>query len=129
MNPNWKQIVREHLAVLRLPPEREIEIVEELALHLEAAYEDALADGLSETEAEARAVQGYDWRLLECELSHAEQPAGARALQAPLELIERKRGMRMESLLQDLRFASARHAMYRSTSSFAAARWKRRLTK
>ncbi len=29
MNPNWKQIVREHLAVLRLPPEREIEIVEE----------------------------------------------------------------------------------------------------
>ena len=25
MNPNWKQIVREHLAVLRLTPEREIE--------------------------------------------------------------------------------------------------------
>jgi hypothetical protein len=39
MNPNWKQIVRDHLAVLGLPPEREIEIVEELALHLEAAYE------------------------------------------------------------------------------------------
>jgi predicted permease len=104
--PNWNHIVREHLAVLRLPPEREIEIVEALALHLEAAYEDALADGLSETEAEARAVQGYDWRLLECELSHAEQPAGARALQAPLELIERKRGMRMESLLQDLRYGA-----------------------
>jgi flagellar biosynthesis/type III secretory pathway protein FliH len=32
MNPNWKQIVREHLAILRLPPEREIEIVGELAL-------------------------------------------------------------------------------------------------
>ena len=44
MNPNWIQIVRQHLAVLRLPPEREIEIVEEQALHLEAAYEDALAD-------------------------------------------------------------------------------------
>ena len=29
--PDWKQIAREHLAVLRLPPEREIEIVEELA--------------------------------------------------------------------------------------------------
>ncbi|MBO0860400.1 MAG: hypothetical protein J2P21_18365 [Chloracidobacterium sp.] len=68
---DWKQIVREHLAVLRLPHEREIEIVEELALHLEAAYEDALADGLSEAEAEARAVQDYDWRLLECELSRA----------------------------------------------------------
>jgi hypothetical protein len=44
--PNWNHIVREHLAVLRLPPEREIEIVEELALHMEAVYEAALADGL-----------------------------------------------------------------------------------
>ena len=106
MNPNWKQIVREHLAVLRLPPEREIEIVEEQALHLEAAYEDALADGLSEAEAKARAVQSYDWRLLECELSRAEQPLAARALQPSLELIERTGGMRMESLLQDLRFGA-----------------------
>ncbi|HKE04405.1 MAG TPA: ABC transporter permease, partial [Blastocatellia bacterium] len=96
--------MREHLAVLRLPPEREIEIVEELALHMEAAYEDALAAGLPAAEAEARAVQRYDWRLLECELSWAEQPLAARALQPSLELIERKGGMRMESLIQDLRF-------------------------
>jgi putative ABC transport system permease protein len=102
--PNWKQIVREHLAVLRLPPEREIEIVEEQALHLEAAYEDALADGLPEAEAEARALRSYDWRLLECELSRAEQPVAARALQPSLESIERKGGMRMESFIQDLRF-------------------------
>jgi hypothetical protein len=27
MNPNWKQIVRERLAVLRLPPEREADDV------------------------------------------------------------------------------------------------------
>jgi hypothetical protein len=53
--PNWNHIMRQHLAVLRLPPEREIEIVEELALRLETAYEDALADGLSEAEAEAPA--------------------------------------------------------------------------
>ena len=32
--PNWNHIVRQHLAALRMPPEREIEIVEELALHL-----------------------------------------------------------------------------------------------
>ena len=44
--PNWNHIVREHLAVLRLPPEREIEIVEELAQCFEAVYEDALAAGL-----------------------------------------------------------------------------------
>ncbi|HKQ80191.1 MAG TPA: ABC transporter permease [Blastocatellia bacterium] len=93
----------QHLAALRLPPEREIEIVEELALHLEAAYEDALAAGLSEAEAEARALRGYDWRLLECELSRAEQPGAERALQPSLELIERKGGIRMESFIQDLR--------------------------
>jgi putative ABC transport system permease protein len=106
MNPKWKQIVREHLAVLRLPPEREIEIAEELALHLEAAYEDALADGLSEAEAEARAEQGYDWRLLECELSRAEQPLTARVLQPPSELIERKGGTRLGSFMQDLRLGA-----------------------
>src|SRR5215510_14052728 len=104
--PNWNHIVREHLAVLRLPPEREIEIVEELALHMEAAYEDALRVGLSEAEAESRAVQSYDWRLLECELSRAERPPAARALQPSLELIEKRGGIRMESLLQDLRFGA-----------------------
>lgn len=104
MNPNWNHIVREHLAALRLPPEREIEIVEELALCFEAVYEDALANGLSEAEAEARAVQGYDWRLLECELSRAEQLLATQALQSSLELIERKGGIRMESLLQDVRY-------------------------
>jgi putative ABC transport system permease protein len=104
--PNWNNIVRQHLAMLRLPPEREIEIVEELALHLEAAYEDALADDLSAAEAEARAVQGYDWRLLECELSRAEQPLATRALQPSLESIERKGGTRMESFLRDLRFGA-----------------------
>src|SRR5262247_4611195 len=102
--PNWNHIVREHLAVLRLPPEREVEIVEELALHMEAAYEDARTAGLSEAKAEARAAQGYDWQLLECELSRAEQPLAARTLQPPLELIERKGGLRMESFIQDLRF-------------------------
>src|SRR5215475_13368852 len=104
--PNWNHIVREHLAVLRLPPEREIEIVEEQALHLEAAYEDALAAGSSEAEAEARALRSYDWRLLECELSRAEHPWAAQALQPPLELIEQTGGMRMGSFIQDLRFGA-----------------------
>jgi hypothetical protein len=45
--PDWNHIVRQHLTVLRLPPEREIEIVEELALRLETAYKDALAEDLS----------------------------------------------------------------------------------
>ncbi|MFN0112455.1 MAG: ABC transporter permease, partial [Blastocatellia bacterium] len=50
--------------------------------------------------------QSYDWRLLECELSRAERPFAARALHQPIEFIERRGGMRMESLLQDLRFGA-----------------------
>src|SRR5262245_5650862 len=106
MNPNWKQIVREHLGVLRLPPEREIEIIEELALRFEAVYEDALAAGLAAAAAEARALRNHAWRRLECELSRAHQPGAERALQPSLELIERKGGMRMGSFIQDLRFGA-----------------------
>src|SRR5262249_56136567 len=79
---------------------------EERGLGMEGGYEGGVGGGLSEAEAEARAVQGYDWRLLECELSRAEQPAPVRALQPSLKLIERKGGIRMESLLQDLRFGA-----------------------
>jgi hypothetical protein len=103
---NWKQIVCEKLLPLRLPPERESEIVEEVALHLEAIYEDALTDGLTEVEAQTRALQSYDWHLLECELSRAEQSLPARTWQPTITLIERRGGIRMESLLQDLRFGA-----------------------
>ncbi|NOT60704.1 MAG: FtsX-like permease family protein, partial [Acidobacteria bacterium] len=102
MNPNWQKIVRERLAALRLSPLRENEIVEEVALHLEAVYDDALSAGLSETEAQTLAVQSYDWRLLECELSRVERQWHPPA--ATLEWLERKGGMRMETLWQDLRF-------------------------
>ncbi len=107
MNPNWKRIVRQHLAPLRLPPEREIEIVEEVALHLEAVYDDAMLDGASATEAQARAVQSYEWRLLECELSCVEQSPLHQWLPA-INLAEAKPrgGNRMESLLQDIRFGA-----------------------
>src|SRR5262249_41024377 len=72
----------------------------------EAAYEDALAAGLSEAEAEARALRSYDWRLLECELTRAEQPLATRGVQPSFELIERKRGIRKDSLFQDLRLGA-----------------------
>ncbi|HQR36474.1 MAG TPA: ABC transporter permease [Blastocatellia bacterium] len=101
MEPKWPHIVRERLAALRLPPEREIEIVEELALHLESLYEDALADGLSPTEAEARAVQSYDWRLLECELSRVERLMDSSWSPAKPAT---KGGNLMATLFQDFRF-------------------------
>ena len=108
--PDWKQIVREHLAPLQIPPERELEIVEELAQDLEAVYEDALARGATEPEAYARALrEAADWRVLECELSRVERPVAYRVLQQPIEFTEpaariRRGGICMESLLQDLRY-------------------------
>jgi MacB-like periplasmic core domain len=105
---DWKQIVRRQLAPLRLPPAREIEIVEELALHLESVYEEALGRGATESEARAGALGLIaDGRLLECELGRVEQPAATRWLSAAgVESLERKGGMRMESLWQDLRFSA-----------------------
>jgi putative ABC transport system permease protein len=102
MSPDWKQLVRAQLAPLRLAPERELEIVEELALHLEAAYETALARGLAEEAARAQALaQITDWRLLESELARVEAPRRRQ----PAELwIEQKGGLRMEALWQDLRY-------------------------
>jgi putative ABC transport system permease protein len=108
MSPDWKQLVRVQLAPLRLQPERELEIVEELALHLEAAYETALAKGLSEEAAQAQALaQITDWPLLESELARAEAPAHRLNWALAAEpWVEQKGGMRMESLWQDLRYGA-----------------------
>jgi predicted permease len=108
--PDWKQLVRAQLAPLRLSPERELEIVEELALHLEAVYEAALAAGAPEPEAYQKALaQVHDGHLLECELSRAERPLTTnlwhRAARAGMPFEQQPRGgMHMESLWQDLRY-------------------------
>jgi predicted permease len=105
---DWKQIIRAQLYAPGLRPERELEIVEELALHLEAAYERALVEGAAPSEAYPRALAVIsDWRLLESELARAETPAHrlnwARAAEPWL---EQKGGMRMETLWQDLRYGA-----------------------
>src|SRR6185295_5478488 len=67
--PDWRGYLRHNLAPLELGPERELQMVEEMAQHLEAIYEEALADGSSEREAYRRANDHIkDSRLLECEL-------------------------------------------------------------
>ncbi len=71
---DWRHYIREHLAPLALPPERELEIVEELAEHLEATYEAAMLKGASEADAHAAALrQINDWPLLESELARTER--------------------------------------------------------
>jgi hypothetical protein len=67
--PEWKRLVRQHLARLRLPPEREMEIAEELAERLDSVYSEALAGGLTPEAAQARALEEITgWSALESEL-------------------------------------------------------------
>ena len=111
---DWKLYVRENLAPLRLGAEREMEITDEMAQHLEAIYEDALNDGASQRQAFERAAAHIkDWRLLECELVRAKRPFAAtwinsRAAAKGQVQPERRKigGMMMGSLVQDLRYGS-----------------------
>ena len=43
--PDWSRLVRERLPALHVRPERENEIVAELALQLDQAFADAVAGG------------------------------------------------------------------------------------
>lgn len=109
--PDWKNYVRENLPPLTLGPERESEMVDEMAQHLEAVYEDSLADGLSEQDAYRRAVAHIkDWQLLECELIRSKRPIASTlvnhrlAREARIQSQNRTGGTVMGSILQDLRY-------------------------
>jgi hypothetical protein len=109
-NTRWVRHIREHLPPLGLGGPREAEIIEELAEHLEAAFEEALRRGDSAKEAEAHALAQFpDWRLLECELSRAERSAVGEwarrsgAAQKALRLTELSGGASvLEQLFKDL---------------------------
>jgi putative ABC transport system permease protein len=61
--PDWRQYVRERLSLSRLRPEREAEIIEDLAQQMEDAYKAALGRGATPVEAEAaarREIQDWD---------------------------------------------------------------------
>ncbi len=96
----WHRYVREHLPPLDITPEREIEIVEELALQLEGAYESARARGASEEQARARArAEVPDWHALAATLARIERrPPRVPALGSP-------GGDLMSGFTQDVRYA------------------------
>jgi predicted permease len=50
--PDWAPLLRARLASLELTPERELEIVEELSLHLEERFRELVAGGMSTGDAE-----------------------------------------------------------------------------
>lgn len=74
-SPSWRDYVRAHLPPLDISPERELEIADELALQLEAAYEAARARGLDDGEA-VRAAEAEipDWQTFATSVSTVERP-------------------------------------------------------
>ena len=70
---DWKPYVRSHLPHLDIRAEREAEIIDELALQLEAAYDAAIAGGASEDEAHQQAIDEVpDWQALARDLVRVE---------------------------------------------------------
>src|SRR4249919_2681778 len=104
---DWRQHVRSHLPALGLRPEREIEIVDELAAQLEATYLRARSSGASEAAARSRAeAEVPDWQALARTLGRIERPVPPSA--AP----GNPHGGFMTGLVQDIR--SARRGLARS---------------
>ena len=84
MAPDFRAYVRQHLPALAIRPERELEIVDELALQLEAAYEAARRDGASHADAWARAcTEVPDWSALAATLTRIETPVRQRPPSTP----------------------------------------------
>lgn len=75
--PDWKKIVREKLGPLPLRNGRRDEVIEELAQQLEAAYEEALAQGVNEVEALGRSLAQFeDWEKLRSQLYQSVEGRG-----------------------------------------------------
>jgi hypothetical protein len=66
--PDWRAIVRARLTDAGLRPTSEIDVVEELAQHVEDRYAQWRADGLCDEEATARSLQELDGQELIPEL-------------------------------------------------------------
>lgn len=97
---NWRRFIREHLPPLDVAPEREIEIVEELAIQLETIFERAIAAGAAPDVAQQRALAEVpDWDAFARSVGRIERPssrvpaAGAGS------------GGFMSGFIQDMRYA------------------------
>jgi len=63
--PDWSALVRERLRPLDLPSIETQEVVAELAAHLEEFYDEQIGKGLSESEAQQRALNEIvQWQIL-----------------------------------------------------------------
>ncbi|MBI4905932.1 MAG: ABC transporter permease [Acidobacteria bacterium] len=97
----WRSEIRMRLEKLRLPPEEELEIVEELAGHLEDEYQKAVESGASHGQATQQALEELTDARLE-ELGDVKRPASGWVSK---ELKAGAGGNVVTDLWQDVRYA------------------------
>jgi predicted permease len=100
--PDWSSEIRRRLSAVRLPPEREAAIVDEVAQHLEDRYQTLLASGQPAAEAERRAWRELEGNDVLGHLLSAHEPPQRPSL-AGLEVAPRGRLLR--GLWHDVRYA------------------------
>ena len=98
--PEWKEEVRKRLSGLKLKPERENEIIEELSADLQDQYEELLEQRVDERQAFESVLAELDARNLASELRTSES-----AYRAPVPEGAPSAGNWFWDLLQDLRYA------------------------
>jgi len=99
--PDWSEPIRKQLAELKLAPEREAEIVEELAQHAEDRYRELESGGVTQAEAQRIALEetgGHE--LLARELRAVERTNAP----PPIVLGAGSKASLLSSLAQDLRY-------------------------
>ncbi len=98
---DWRRYVREHLPPLGVAAEREIEIVEELAIQLEATFDRARSEGDSEDAAMRRALgEVPDWKAFARNVGRIERP------HLPPPAAGAGSGGFMSGFVQDIRYAA-----------------------
>src|SRR5215510_732176 len=101
--PDWKQEIRQRLAIVKLEPTREAAIVEELAQYLDDCYEELISGGLTPAEAERRTLEELSGsEILTRELRRPKQQAAPE----PIALGSNRRTNMFADLWQDLRYGA-----------------------
>lgn len=99
--PEWKDEIRKRIAGLRLSPLRELEIIEELAQHLEDRYQDLQIGGASEEEAaQAALVEFFENEMLTRGLRRVERPFNSEIVV----MGETRRRNMISDIWQDVRY-------------------------